>query len=99
MANHASIGSAELNVRPHSVLPSTIIDQIFLWQIERDRMQATSGYLFKDFESQRAFEGPCRYAEDVGVLVWKDEKKRMFFVHRHEDLVQYMRRTAKIDEA
>ncbi|KKY24439.1 putative tfiih and nucleotide excision repair factor 3 complexes subunit [Phaeomoniella chlamydospora] len=74
-----------------SIIPGTIIDQINLWQLERDRMTATSGYLFKDFDTQAAFDGPCQYADSMGVLVWKDEKKRMFFVSRMDVIAHYMR--------
>lgn len=61
-------------------------------------MQSAPGYLFKDFDTQASFEGPCKYAEDIDVLVWKDEKERMFFARRYEDLVEYMRKVARNDE-
>ena len=90
----SSSASNNPNQRPQSILPGTIIDQINLWQLERDRMQATVGCLFKDFESQSAFEGICTYADDIGVLVWRDERKRMFFVTRYEAVRDYMSKEA-----
>ncbi|KAL9108114.1 MAG: hypothetical protein Q9227_007090 [Pyrenula ochraceoflavens] len=75
----------------HSILPPTIIDQINLWQIERDRMTATAGFLFKDFPNQDEYEKPMRYADEVGVLLWKSNAKRMFFVSRVEQVAQYMK--------
>ncbi|PGH11439.1 hypothetical protein AJ80_07118 [Polytolypa hystricis UAMH7299] len=77
-----------------SFLPPTVSDQIRLWQLERDRIKATPGFLFKDFTSLAEFEAPCRYAEEVGVLVWKSEKKRMFFVTRHEQVAAFLRSRA-----
>ncbi|EER42767.1 TFIIH basal transcription factor complex p52 subunit [Histoplasma capsulatum H143] len=77
-----------------TVLPPTVVDQIRLWQLERDRIKATPGFLFKDFVSLAEFEGPCRYAEEIGVLVWKSERKRMFFVTRHEQVAAYLRSKA-----
>ena len=38
------------------VLPPTIIDQIRLWEIERDRFQFTDGVLYSQFMSQNEFE-------------------------------------------
>ncbi|PLB37279.1 TFIIH/NER complex subunit TFB2 [Aspergillus candidus] len=74
-----------------SVLPPTVVDQIRLWQLERDRVKATPGFLFKDFVSLSEYEAPCRYAEEIGVLVWKSHKKRMFFVTRHEQVAAFLR--------
>ena len=75
----------------HAVLPPTVVDQIRLWQLERDRIKATTGFLFKDFASLAEFEAPCRYAEEIGVLVWKSERRRMFFVTRHEQVAAFLR--------
>ncbi|KAF9892356.1 RNA polymerase II transcription factor B 52 kDa subunit [Aspergillus nanangensis] len=76
---------------PQSALPPTVVDQIRLWQLERDRVKATPGFLFKDFVNLAEFEAPCRYAEEIGVLVWKSERKRMFFVTRHEQVAAFLR--------
>jgi transcription initiation factor TFIIH subunit 4 len=74
-----------------SVLPPTVVDQIRLWQLERDRIKATTGFLFKDFATTAEFEAPCRYAEEIGVLAWKSDKRRMFFVTRHEQVAAFLR--------
>lgn len=74
-----------------SVLPPTVVDQIRLWQIEGERMKSTVGFLFKDFNSAAEYEGPCQYARDIGVLVWKNDAKRMFFVTRHEQIAAYLK--------
>lgn len=76
---------------PPSVLPPTVVDQIRLWQLERDRVKATAGFLFKDFVSFAEYEAPCRYAEEIGVLTWKSNRKRMFFVTRHEQVAAFLR--------
>ena len=77
------------------VLPPTVVDQIRLWQIEGERMKATGGFLFKDFLNAAEYEGPCKYAEEIGVLVWKSDAKRMFFVTRHEQIASYLRSRTK----
>lgn len=76
---------------PPSVLPPTVVDQIRLWQLERDRVKASPGFLFKDFVSSAEYEAPCRYAEEIGVLAWKSDRKRMFFVTRHEQVAAFLR--------
>jgi transcription initiation factor TFIIH subunit 4 len=73
------------------VLPPTVVDQIRLWQIENERMKATPGFLFKEFESQKEYEGCAKYADEIGVLIWKSDAKRMFFVTRHEQLRDYIK--------
>jgi transcription initiation factor TFIIH subunit 4 len=77
------------------VLPPTVVDQIRLWQIEGERMKATAGFLFKDFTSPVEYEANATYAEEIGVLVWKSEKRRMFFVTRYEQVAAYLKNRTK----
>ena len=72
------------------ILPATILDQIHLWQLERDRMSTTPGFLFREFSTQAEYEGVVRYADETGVLVWKDDGKKMFFVTRLEGVRGYL---------
>lgn len=44
------------------VLPPTIIDQIRLWEIERDRFEFTDSMLYNQFLSQNEFETIRDYA-------------------------------------
>lgn len=74
-----------------NVLPPTVVDQIRLWQIEGERMKSTVGFLFKDFSTAAEYEGPCQYAGDIGVLAWKNDAKRMFFVTKHEQIAAYLK--------
>ncbi|RKF56196.1 General transcription and DNA repair factor IIH subunit TFB2 [Erysiphe neolycopersici] len=83
------VKSAALKGGP--VLPPTVVDQIRLWQIESERMKATSGFLFRDFETQKEYESCAHYADEIGVLVWRNESKRMFFVTRHEQLRDFIK--------
>lgn len=80
---------------PTLVLPPTVVDQIRLWQIEGERMKATTGFLFKEFLNATEFEVACRYAEEIGVLVWKNEARRMFFVTRVEQMATFLRNRPK----
>ncbi|KFY21836.1 hypothetical protein V493_07075 [Pseudogymnoascus sp. VKM F-4281 (FW-2241)] len=77
--------------RKSPILPPTVVDQIRLWQIENERMKATAGFLFKDFASLAEYEGCVRYADEIGVLVWRSDAKRSFFVTKHEQLRDYIK--------
>ena len=96
MRRHAQLEQSRLQARTSEqstkapVLPTTVLDQIHLWQLERDRMTTTPGYLLKDFRDQSEYESPCRYADEIGVLVWKNDRKRMFFVNRIEGVKTFL---------
>ncbi|KAI9888903.1 MAG: RNA polymerase II transcription factor B 52 kDa subunit [Vezdaea aestivalis] len=74
------------------ILPPTVVDQISLWQMESERMKATAGYLFKDFASAEDYEAPRKYAEEIGVLVWKNDAKRLFFVTKVEMIAAMLKK-------
>ncbi|KAJ9142445.1 RNA polymerase II transcription factor B subunit 2 [Pleurostoma richardsiae] len=86
---------AALQGRP--VLPPTVVDQIRLWQLENERMRTTTGFLFKDFEGQAEYDALVQYADEIGVLVWRSDKKQMFFASRHEQLRDYLKLRKKAD--
>ena len=73
------------------ILPPTVVDQIKLWQLEMDRVQAFKGYLYKDFNNDFEFEKLLSYGEDIGVIVWRDRTKRKFFVSQegNPQLIDY----------
>lgn len=73
------------------VLPPTVVDQIRLWQIENERMKSTPGFLFKDFEDQAEYQACQKYADEIGVLAWKSDAKRIFFVTKMEQLRDYIK--------
>lgn len=62
------------------LLPPTVVDQIRLWELEKNRLKATTGYLFRDFNDTGEFEEALRYARDIGVLVYDNRAKKCFFV-------------------
>lgn len=62
------------------ILPPNVVDQIKLWQLELDRIQTFDGYLFKEFSNQREYEILRNYANEIGVLLWSDDKSKLFFV-------------------
>ncbi|KAK0615647.1 transcription factor TFIIH subunit p52/Tfb2 [Bombardia bombarda] len=79
------------------VLPPTVVDQIRLWQLENERMSSTGGFLFKDFDSTDEYQALCGYAEEVGVLDWKNDRKQHFFVSKIEQLRDYLKSRKKVE--
>jgi transcription initiation factor TFIIH subunit 4 len=80
--------------KSNPVLPPTVVDQIRLWQIEGDRMEATPGFLLKSFASPLEYKETVRYAENLGVLVWRNDAKQAFFASRIEQLQGYLKNRA-----
>ena len=76
------------------VLPPTVVDQIRLWQIEGDRMKASPGFLLKSFTTTQEYLDTVRYAENLGVLVWRNDAKMAFFTSRIEQLQVYLKNKA-----
>ncbi|SCU82847.1 LADA_0C08284g1_1 [Lachancea dasiensis] len=76
------------------ILPPTVVDQIKLWQLELDRIISYEGYLFTDFDNQQEYNTLSAYATDIGVLLWKDDKKKRFFVSQegNAQVISYAKR-------
>ncbi|ROT42549.1 transcription factor tfb2 [Sodiomyces alkalinus F11] len=73
------------------VLPPTVVDQIRLWQLENERMKTHSGFLFLDFVDEKEYVDIASYADEIGVLVWRNDRRRMFFASKHEQIRDYLR--------
>ncbi|XP_061598009.1 general transcription factor IIH subunit 4 [Cololabis saira] len=76
------------------VLPSTITDQIRLWELERDRLQFTEGVLYNQFLSQADFEVLRDRAQGLGCLVWQDVAHRVMVVspQGHSEVKRFWKR-------
>ncbi|CEP64098.1 TFIIH/NER complex subunit TFB2 LALA0_S10e02212g [Lachancea lanzarotensis] len=79
------------------ILPPTVVDQVKLWQLELDRIINYDGYLFTDFDNSQEYSLLCDYSNDIGVLLWKDDKKRRFFVSQegNAQVIDYAKRKLK----
>ncbi|CAB0039863.1 unnamed protein product [Trichogramma brassicae] len=79
------------------ILPPTIVDQIKLWENERNRFSFTDGVLYNSFLSQTDFEVLRDYAQSVSALTWHSDKKRAMVITRegHDDVKKYWKRYSK----
>ncbi|KAF2644899.1 RNA polymerase II transcription factor-like protein B subunit 2 [Massarina eburnea CBS 473.64] len=73
-------------------LPPTVTDQIRLWELEGERLECTDGYMLREFPSDKDYRDMVKYAEDLGVLVWKDDGERKFFVNRIEQMQEALKK-------
>ena len=73
-------------------LPPTVMDQIRLWEYEGERVEVTNGYLMREFGSEAEYRDVLGYAEALGVLVWKSDAGRCFFVSHVEQISGYLRK-------
>ncbi|KAI1321241.1 transcription factor Tfb2 [Xylariaceae sp. FL0255] len=80
------------------LLPPVVIDQIRLWQLDTERMLATSGFLFKDFDNYKEYLEVCNFADDIGVVTWRSDRKCMFFASKVDQIKDFLR-TRKKDKA
>uniref|UniRef100_A0A1B6C308 General transcription factor IIH subunit 4 n=3 Tax=Clastoptera arizonana TaxID=38151 RepID=A0A1B6C308_9HEMI len=97
------VGFLRLHAHPRMIatgpptLPSTVVDQIQLWENERNRFTFTEGVLYSQFLSQADFELLRDYAQDLGVLTWQNDKRRTIVVTKqgHEEVRKFWKRHSK----
>ncbi|KAH9871693.1 hypothetical protein J1614_005948 [Plenodomus biglobosus] len=75
-----------------SFIPPTVMDQIRLWEYEGERVEITPGFLMKDFGSEAEYRDVLNYADALGVLVWRRDEQRCFFVSQIEQITGYLKK-------
>jgi transcription initiation factor TFIIH subunit 4 len=78
-------------------IPPTVMDQIRLWEYEGERVEVNNGYLMKEFSNDAEYRDLVRYAESLGVLVWKNDEKKIFHIDRIEQMMSYLQRKNRRD--
>lgn len=75
-------------------IPPTVIDQIHLWEREREKFLFTEGRLYSQFNSQSDFDLLRKYAEDHGCLVFDNPASRVMVVNEdgHEAVRKYWKK-------
>lgn len=86
--------------RSHNVnnpLPPTIVDQIRLWEMERNRLTFSESVLYNQFLSHRDYEVVRDYAQEIGVLLHSSDQKRTVVVKGsgHDDVKRFWKRHSK----
>lgn len=84
-------------IRSSSALPPTVVDQIRLWESERNRFSYGEGVVYNQFLSQADFTVLRDYARAQRVLTWESERARTMVVTRqgHDDVKRFWKRYSK----
>lgn len=87
----------QTNINSNSLLPPTVVDQIKLWENERNRFTFTEGVAYNQFLSQSDFITLRDYAQSINVLMWQQERTRTMVVTKngHEDVKKFWKRYQK----
>lgn len=94
---HPNMKLVESAVKSKSPLPPTVIDQIKLWENERNRFLYTEGVVYNQFLSQADFITLRDYAQSINVLIWQSERTRTMVVTKngHDDVKKFWKRYSK----
>lgn len=76
------------------LLPVTVQDQIRLWELEKNRLKSSEGYLYTSFTSQADYELVLNYAKQLDVILWENTGKRCFFgsLEGHSRIKEFIER-------
>ncbi|MBW0483105.1 hypothetical protein O181_022820 [Austropuccinia psidii MF-1] len=76
------------------LLPPTVVDQIRLWELEKNRVRAQEGYLYEDFKSSADYDLVIQYSRQLGIIIWENSEMRKLFVgpEGHMALREFIRR-------
>jgi len=82
---------------PNTIIPSTVADQIALWEKERDRFNFQDGVLYSQFLSHADFSVLRDFAVDLGVLVWQCDRRRTMVVTKegHDEVKKFWKKHSK----
>ncbi|TMW50221.1 hypothetical protein DOY81_004722 [Sarcophaga bullata] len=95
--SHPNMKLTESAIKSKSSLPPTVVDQIKLWEMERNRFTYTEGVVYNQFLSQADFVTLRDYAQSIHVLVWQNERTRTMVVTKngHDDVKKYWKKYSK----
>ncbi|KAI9473927.1 MAG: RNA polymerase II transcription factor B subunit 2 [Benjaminiella poitrasii] len=76
------------------ILPLTVIDQVRLWEMERNRLKPTSSFLYHEFNVQADYDAAEKYARDIGVLLWANANSRTMVITEagHDSVKGFVKR-------
>lgn len=94
---HSAMYNTETAIQTKHYLPPTVIDQIKLWENERNRFTYTEGVVYNQFLSQADFVTLRDYAVSINVLVWQSDRTRTMVVTKngHDDVKRFWKRYSK----
>lgn len=96
-AHPTMLTKESVDIKTNSLLPPTVIDQIKLWENERNRFVFNEGIAYNQFMSQSDFISLRDYAQSIKVLMWSSDRTRTMVVTKngHEDVRKFWKRYQK----
>ncbi|GAA5943573.1 TFIIH/NER complex subunit TFB2 [Sporobolomyces koalae] len=84
-----------------NLLPTTVVDQIRLWEHERRRIKHTEAYLYDDFSSDHDYSLVANYARDLRVVLLELPRQRKLVVtgSGHEIVREFIKRRMEVARA
>lgn len=78
---------------PFNGIPFTIIDQIKLWELNRNRIARKEGYLYQQFLSEREYDAALNEAKNINALLYAKPLSRLLIVsfEGHEHMKQFLK--------
>ncbi|KAI0244533.1 RNA polymerase II transcription factor B 52 kDa subunit [Massospora cicadina] len=86
---------AHPQMRKHTpIIPITVVDQIRLWEMEKDRVRSAPGHLWRDFARQQDFDAIYKFARSHKALLWSSPAKRTMVLTQagHKTVSAYAQR-------
>jgi len=95
MHAHSQMIKSTNNV--NNPLPPTVVDQIRLWELERNRFTFSDSALYNQFLSQRDYEVVRDYAQELDCLLHSSDQKRTVVVKSsgHDEVKKFWKRHSK----
>ncbi|KAL3319228.1 General transcription factor IIH subunit 4 [Cichlidogyrus casuarinus] len=92
----ASNAHPDMKLKP-PILPPTVVDQIKLWEMERDRFTFTEGCLYDQFARAIDFETVRDFAKSIDSLMWENEERRIVVVSKsgHDEVKKFWKQRSQ----
>jgi transcription initiation factor TFIIH subunit 4 len=90
---HPELRKKAIKENVRYILPITVVDQIRLWEMERNRLTFRSCCLYSNFNNEEQYSDIKKYSERIGVYIWSNRKKLMIAVTNdgHEMIKNYVK--------
>lgn len=90
---HPCMTKGRANV-PFNGIPFTIIDQVKLWELNRNRLSSRrDGYLYQQFLSEKEYDAALNEAKGINALLYAKPSSRLMIIspEGHEHMKQFIK--------
>lgn len=71
-----------------------MIDQIRLWEAERNRVSYQKGFLYDSFSSEEMYREVVKYAKDCSIYLYSNDEKKYLMAAEsgHESIKSFIKK-------